>query len=363
MGNIIYILINFGYIIVFCILSLSLFLITLPEKINGLESYIRSRRILGTATSLMALFCLLRIILPQNSEMYLDFWILVTFTLIFSWLSYGSFLHLIETPRYVRKNFMIDGLYPVMIMSITGAVGLLFPQTQKVMIFIFGGLYLVKCSRMFYICVKEYRICKKELENWYGDYSDIGWMYILLVLSFILSISTVCAFYIKMIQVAYYIAIPVIYSFMVFKVINFAPKKITTIRNRTTYLESKSLNEKKEKTKDLSEKIGPLVEQWVNEKKFCKEGLTIKDVASEIGTNHNYLSQYINNSMEMTFQTWLNTLMIEESKILLASNEKMSIEEVGIKVGIPQNYNFSRWFKQITDMTPFQYRRTCLSGQ
>ena len=65
----------------------------------------------------------------------------------------------------------------------------------------------------------------------------------------------------------------------------------------------------------------------------------------------------------MTFQTWLNTLRIEESKILLASNEKMSIEEVGIKVGIPQNYNFSRWFKQITDMTPFQYRRTCLSGQ
>ena len=363
MENIIYILINFGYIIVFCILSLSLFLITLPENINGLESYIRSRRILGTATSLMALFCLLRIILPQNSEMYLDFWILVTFTLIFSWLSYGSFLYLIETPRYVRKNFMIDGLYPVMLMIITGAVGLLFPQTQKVMIFIFGGLYLVKCSRMFYICVKEYKTCKRELDNYYGEYSDIEWMHILLFLSLILSVSTVAAFYIEEIQLIYYITIPVTYSYMVLKVINFAPKKIDTIRNRNITLDHKPEPEKKEKAKDLAEKIGPLVEQWVNEKKFCKEGLTIKDVASEIGTNHNYLSQYINNSMEMTFQTWLNTLRIEESKILLASNEKMSIEEVGIKVGIPQNYNFSRWFKQITDMTPFQYRRTCLSGQ
>ena len=82
-----------------------------------------------------------------------------------------------------------------------------------------------------------------------------------------------------------------------------------------------------------------------------------KDVALELGTNHNYLSQYINNNLNMTFQVWLNTLRIEESKILLSSNEKISIEEVGIKVGIPQNYNFSRWFKVVTDMTPFQYRR------
>ena len=105
-----------------------------------------------------------------------------------------------------------------------------------------------------------------------------------------------------------------------------------------------------------------MVEKWVKEKKFCREGLTIKDVALELGTNHNYLSQYINNNLNMTFQVWLNTLRIEESKILLSSNEKISIEEVGIKVGIPQNYNFSRWFKVVTDMTPFQYRRSQLKG-
>lgn len=51
----------------------------------------------------------------------------------------------------------------------------------------------------------------------------------------------------------------------------------------------------------------------VSEKKFCREGLTIKDVALEMGTN--------------------------------------------------QNYNFSRWFRVVTDMTPFQYRRSQLSGK
>ena len=102
----------------------------------------------------------------------------------------------------------------------------------------------------------------------------------------------------------------------------------------------------------------PLVEKWINEKRYCREGLNIKEVAMEMGTNHNYLSQYINNDLNTTFQIWLNTLRIEESKILLTSKERLSIEEIGIKVGIPQNYNFSRWFKQLTEMTPFQYRRT-----
>lgn len=70
---------------------------------------------------------------------------------------------------------------------------------------------------------------------------------------------------------------------------------------------------KKEKAQDLSSKLGPLVDEWVSEKKFCREGLTIKDVALEMGTN--------------------------------------------------QNYNFSRWFRVVTDMTPFQYRRSQLSGK
>ena len=120
---------------------------------------------------------------------------------------------------------------------------------------------------------------------------------------------------------------------------------------------------KKEKSQDLASKISPLVEEWVKEKKFCREGLTIKDVAMEMGTNQNYLSQYLNNCLNKTFQVWLNTLRIEESKTLLTSPEKISIEEIGIRVGIPQNYNFSRWFRVVTDMTPFQYRRTHLSGK
>ncbi len=104
-----------------------------------------------------------------------------------------------------------------------------------------------------------------------------------------------------------------------------------------------------------------MVEKWIKEKKYCREGINIKDVAAEMGTNQSYLSQYINNHLNTSFQQWLNTLRIEEGKTLLVQNKNMSIEEVGIAVGIPQNYNFSRWFRIVTNMTPYQYRMKNLS--
>ena len=170
-----------------------------------------------------------------------------------------------------------------------------------------------------------------------------------------MSILTIVAFYVPYIHLAYYLSIPIIYGFIVFKIVNFAPRKIDAIRKKNT-TENTVVVEKK-KPLGINEKIGQSVESWVAAKKFCTPNLTIKDVAMEIGTNHSYLSQYLNNHLEMTFQVWLNTLRIEESKTLLASKNKKSIEEIGTMVGFSQTYNFSKWFRTVTGTTPFRYRK------
>lgn len=362
-SEVFYILINFAYILIFGILTAAVMLLNMPKKEDALKSYRRSRYIMGLATGLMTVYCMFRLIIPQHHGDYLDFWLLVTFTLLFSWLSYVSFLFLIETPRYIIKHFVADGLIPLVLMATVGVIGLMIPSFQKVMMILFGCIYGIKCAWMLYTCIKEYRKCLYEIENYYDEGPDMKWMMMTLILSAVLYISTLAVFYIPTMQLAYYCTVPFVYMYMVFKIISFATKKIDNIRKKNFDLEKEPKQEKKEKVRDLSEKMRPIVDKWVNEKKFCREGLNIKDVAMEMGTNHNYLSQYINNDLDMTFQIWLNTLRIEESKILLTSKEKMSIEEIGIKVGIPQNYNFSRWFKQLTEMTPFQYRRTYSSRQ
>ena len=80
-----------------------------------------------------------------------------------------------------------------------------------------------------------------------------------------------------------------------------------------------------------------------------------------MGTNHTYLSTYLNSNLNQTFSVWLNTLRIEESKHILTDGQKKSIEEIGVMVGFQQSYNFSRWFKIVTGTTPFKWRKDHIS--
>ena len=355
MENLIYILVTFGLALVFGILGASMLLLHIPNE-KGLESYRRARRTLGCSLVALSIFSLLKMILPHDHEEYKDFWLLVTFTLIHSWLTYSSLLFLLESPRFIFKRFFIDGFIPILLILGTGIAGFYFESIQPAMEVVFGCIFGLKCAYMFYVCITEYHKCEKELNDYYDESPDIKWIKGLIYLSLFMSVATIVAFYITDIQFIYYLSIPAIYSYIVFKIVNFAPRKIDAIRKQNATLHAPA-EEKKKKATGIDEKIGHLVEQWVREKNFCTPELNIKDVAMEIGTNHNYLSQYLNNHLGVTFQVWLNTLRIEESKVLLTDGKKRSIEEIGTMVGFSQIYNFSRWFKTITGTTPFRYRK------
>lgn len=352
--KLIYILITFGYILVFGILGLITLLLQVPKD-KGMISYKKAKRTLGASLLTLAYYCVIRLVFPQHHEDYVDFWLLVTFTLIHSWLTYSSLLFLLETPRFIIKKFLIDGAIPTGLMLVCGFIGIFLPQTQEVMQVVFGCIFGLKCAYMFYTCLREYKKCEKELDNYYDQTPDIKWILGLICLSLIMSAVTIIAFYVTSIHLVYYLSIPIIYAYIVLKVVNFAPKKIDAIRKQNNTQDA--AEEPKKKNIGIGEKIGPLVEEWIESKKYCSSDLNIKDVAMEMGTNHNYLSQYLNNSLGVTFQIWLNTLRIEESKNLLTDGSKKSIEEVGSLVGYSQIYNFSRWFRMITGTTPFQYRK------
>ncbi len=351
---------DFGFVLIFGVLAAACFFVHLPPAHEQLRSYRKSRQILGMGLAIIAVYCLVRLVVPHNHADFIDLWLLVLFTFYFAWLSYSSFLFLIETPKYTTRYFLIDGLIPLVSFIVLGVIGLIFPATQKVLNLLFGFIYVAKCIWMFIFCLREYRKCVKEIDNYYDEDLEIKWMLSLLILSFVMSLSALAAFYIPHEYLVYYSVVPVAYAYLVFKVINFSAVKIEKIRKNNFTLTKKE--KPATKSMNLEDKVGPKVEKWVSEKKFCTDGLTIKDVALDMGTNQSYLSQYLNNALDTTFQVWLNTLRIEESKNLLISRTDLSIEEIGSMVGIPQNYNFSRWFKIVTDTTPFQYRRKHLSG-
>ena len=358
MERLIFILFDFGYALIFGILGLVTLLLQMSHE-QGMESYKLARKALGGALLTVSVYCIARLIVPQDHGEYVDFWILTTINLIISWLTYMTLLFLMESPRYLTKSIRVDGIVPAILMLISGAIGMFVPALQPIIKILLGVLFSIKCAWMFYTCIKEYANYQKDIENYYGcNAPDIKWVKNLLWVTLYISISTLISFYLREIHLIYYLMLPVIYAYLVFKIVNFAPKKIDIVRKK-----NESLTEKPEKptvkkpSRDLTEKFEPLVKKWVENKGFCRADLTIKDVATDMGTNHSYLSQYINNVLEMTFQQWLNNLRIEESKKILLENRNMSIEEVGAAVGIPQSYNFSKWFKQRTEMTPFRYRK------
>lgn len=352
--------INLAYVAIFAILGLFICSVHVPKEYKH-SGYRKARITLGTAFLFMAACCICRFLMPDHQNDYVNFWLLTTVSLLFSWLNYTAFLYLIDVEFTIRKNFFVDGIVPTLLMGAIGAAGLLFPQYQTLIEYALGAVFIVKCVRMFYICEREWRRVNREQQNYYDEEVDIAWMRILIWITLVLSVLTCTALYIPAVHFVYDYAAPLVYIYMTLKIVNYLPQKIDRMRAEDEAVEMKeepvlSSSSASLKTDRLDNKVGIFLERWVKEKRYCVSGLSIKDVATQMGTNHNYLSKYLNECLGITFQMWLNTLRIEESKQIL-STENISIEEVGIKVGIPESYNFSRWFKVITGTTPLRYRK------
>lgn len=345
---------NFGFALIFTILGLLIYFVHMPND-TEFKGYRKSRHTLCVGFIIMSLYCIFRTLNKQELHTFLDFWVLIEVSLLFSWLNYTAFLYLIKTEHKIRQHFIIDGIIPLALMTILGICGMVFEVAQTWISGCFGLIFLAKCCWMFITCEREWRKVNKDLENSYDASPSIGWMRQLLWITLMLTVFTLMAWYIPYLQVIYATLGPIIHIYMVLKLVNYDPKKICEMRDENA---APTVTPAKPEpiSKNIAASLEPRIAHWVEEKRFCRANLSIKDVALEIGTNHSYLSKYLNNNLNVSFQVWLNTLRIEESKQILCT-ENISIEEVGIRVGIPLSYNFSRWFKSITGETPFKYRQ------
>ncbi len=355
METVIFWSISLAFAFAFCILGMFIIFLNIPKE-DIFKYYRYSRYTLGIGFFSLAVYCCIHPLLLNTSE-FTNLCFTLLISLLVSWLTYSAFLFVIYAEGFKRKRFFLDGIIPISLMLVCALIGLKYPHFQEINSVLFGIIFGAKCLWMGYTCIKEYRKCTKDLENYYENTPDIKWMYSLILVSIALSACTVVAFYVKPFENIYYLLLLGVYVYMTFKMVNYLPQKISAVRKESVEYKEEKKDEAKKNNRDLKAKLEASVNRWIEEKNFIRPDLNIRDVAQEIGTNHNYLSKYLNSILGMTFSVWLHTLKIEESKALLTGQEKMSVEEVGRKVGILEIYNFSRWFKNITGMTPQQYRK------
>lgn len=387
-------LLNIIHITVFFLLSLTLFWIIIPSKQEYIE-YKKARRILGFALMLVAISTAFRILFPAHGlRRFLELVSIVTFAHIFTSLNFISFLYLISTSRPLRKVYKKTALISGILLLCLGIAGYIFVEIRSVVKVVMGMIFMVVALYEFTGCIREYdklslqrdRMTEEEKEA--SCPTCLTWMPSMLWATTICAIVMASSFFYKPLGDIHLVLSTFIYTILTIKLLNFIPNHIIETRKKISEIEeiegvaSVSMMEttvhaldntavqaiKTEETEDTDidadqeinkgyMKIKPLVDKWVENEEFMQADITIKEAASQMGTNSNYLSLYMNKYLNTSFSTWLNTLRIEKSKYYLTKPGKLSIEECGIKVGYPNIYNYSRWFKIVTGMSPSEWRK------
>ena len=108
------------------------------------------------------------------------------------------------------------------------------------------------------------------------------------------------------------------------------------------------------------ELAGEVVEYIEKHKGYLTEGLTIRELALQMNVKEYKLRQAINQNLGFrNFNEFLSSYRIDEACNLLAdpANRKMTVLEIVYKVGYNSLAPFNRAFKEITGMTPTEWRK------
>lgn len=127
------------------------------------------------------------------------------------------------------------------------------------------------------------------------------------------------------------------------------------------------LRQKYEKSKlDDTEvcKLTSLLEEHMSSKKpWLNSELSITDVARSIGVTRHQLTQAINERLGMNFNSYINgyriRYIVDEMEKGATDECRRTFLELAMNAGFNSKATFNRVFRDITGMTPSQYRRKC----
>lgn len=113
-----------------------------------------------------------------------------------------------------------------------------------------------------------------------------------------------------------------------------------------------------EKVAQYEEEIEGLLSVWAGQadKPFLKCSITLGEVSQMTGITQRKLSKHINRQYGMTFNSWINSLKIEEVKRLLEHKKNnVTLTEIADQSGFTDLASMSNTFKKTTGISPSKY--------
>lgn len=98
----------------------------------------------------------------------------------------------------------------------------------------------------------------------------------------------------------------------------------------------------------------------IDQKAYTRPDLTIVDVAEATNTHPRLISTLINTHRNQNFNTYINSFRIKKAEELLNSPESahLTVEGIGYEVGFKSKSAFYAAFKQFTQQTPSQFKKS-----
>lgn len=113
-----------------------------------------------------------------------------------------------------------------------------------------------------------------------------------------------------------------------------------------------------EETDELMLKISTALRE---QQLFTNPSLTIQDLANAVGSNRTYVSNCINRRTGLSFSQYVARYRVEHAQTILCSNEYNTDHEAVASAmalsGFASDQTFYRIFKDLTGLTPLQYRQ------
>ena len=111
----------------------------------------------------------------------------------------------------------------------------------------------------------------------------------------------------------------------------------------------------KAKTREIYNREFKRMMEYINDN-YTKP-LLLKDLAKQFFINESYCCFLFNKHVGMSFSKYLNKLRIEKAMKIIDQNRTLSIDEVAEMTGYASYYHFNKKFKEVTGISPAQFRK------
>jgi AraC-like DNA-binding protein len=112
------------------------------------------------------------------------------------------------------------------------------------------------------------------------------------------------------------------------------------------------------KDTDAEKYVSRLLRHMDTKKPYLDADLTIQDIAESLNIPRHYLTQVINEKLNKNFYQFINEYRVEEVKKLLIDKgyQKFTMTAIAFEAGFNSKSAFNSAFKEITGMTPTEYK-------